>query len=807
MKLLDKKDLNISHRNKKKYDALMKAVEVLNLQLIRIVFKMQPTSSAGVASIVSENLGLCSLLDVLDQNSHNGETALLTAVLKRDIYLIQLLLVNGVFDFEDKQGKDHNIVSEFLNSILVSGKEVCDEDLNVIKILIKAGAQLNSANNTREECPLATAVTLGSADLIKLLCLNGAEVKQCSYYFNYKAPLALAAEYGRGDIINLLIELGAKVKYDLDSALQVAIEHDQLVCAKLLVEHGAMINPDAVLRFIVRLNKIDSFLFLKEHFQDCVSSNIRQIGTKLLDLAAELGHKDMIRLLVQEGVSVNGDIYTYTPLLSAIDSTVMEVLINLGADVNLTMKLNIADSVLNCILTETELKRGRTKDSFTERVKLLIKYGANVNFKDHNGKTPLMKASKISDTQDVLRALLQAGADVNQQNNKGESALHYAAVCESTDNAKILLEFKSDINLQNNMGMTPLFYSLPRGHKDMIDFLIENNADVNRMDNKGNTPLLYACSPFFNDPIEAIKILVSAKAFVNHQNHEGYTALMLAAKQTNFEIINTLHDSGANVNIVNELKNETALSILISLDFDQRFNKATLYLIEKGADDSSLDPCLIHEIIISKEFSCLQILISLGLGPKEVKAVDLGFYEFKSIVQTASPLVVSLICGSARLARYLNEIWFLTQADVFSLAKNKQFRTCMAVKNYSECLEFLDEYSSQPMSLQKLSFVVVSSAVGAGPGRKERVIKLPIPTALHELLLFKRAAATEIIKKESVKEISMHDRQEMIRLLYKSINKRAYEYSSYGDDYFLYGIYDSDFVYDSDDDSKGSDYY
>ncbi|UCE71194.1 MAG: ankyrin repeat domain-containing protein, partial [Nitrospiraceae bacterium] len=62
----------------------------------------------------------------------------------------------------------------------------------------------------------------------------------------------------------------------------------------------------------------------------------------------------------------------------------------------------------------------------TEKVNSLIKDGANVNEKDKSGETALMAAALMGNTEIVIR-LLEHGADVNAKDMNGETALMAAA--------------------------------------------------------------------------------------------------------------------------------------------------------------------------------------------------------------------------------------------------------------------------------------------------------------------------------------------------------------------------------------------
>ncbi|XP_059174820.1 ankyrin repeat and KH domain-containing protein 1-like [Physella acuta] len=248
-----------------------------------------------------------------------------------------------------------SILPELLKNIQQSGREITEQNLSIIKALLKAGAPLNSHYRGNNQ-PLVAAVKLGSYDLVEMFC-QLKDVSSRKYLcYGHSTPLALAAEKGRCDIINLLIQNG-KAECDKSSALESSIKHGQIDCAKLLIKYGAKIEK--TLKNIVRNNRVESFLFLKEHFPMNVIMMIKSKGPEFLNLALCEGHKEIIKLLVQGGADLNASYDCKTPLMSAVDVNVMEFLIDIGADVNAKVDYyGNCVSVLEFVLKESEVESG-----------------------------------------------------------------------------------------------------------------------------------------------------------------------------------------------------------------------------------------------------------------------------------------------------------------------------------------------------------------------------------------------------------------------------------------------------------------
>lgn len=89
-------------------------------------------------------------------------------------------------------------------------------------------------------------------------------------------------------------------------------------------------------------------------------------------------------------------------------------------------------------------------------IDLLVTAGADLRQLDLNGETLLHKA--CGQSSENLRYLIMAGLDVNQTKPGAEAPLHYAAVGDHLDCARVLLEHGADPNIVDGSGQTPLDY-------------------------------------------------------------------------------------------------------------------------------------------------------------------------------------------------------------------------------------------------------------------------------------------------------------------------------------------------------------
>lgn len=90
-----------------------------------------------------------------------------------------------------------------------------------------------------------------------------------------------------------------------------------------------------------------------------------------------------------------------------------------------------------------------------EAVQQHISAGTNINEKDpFGGSSPLISAA-LFDKPEIAKLLIDAGADINFQNNDGSTALHVAAFFCRPGIVKMLLEKKADKSIKNKYGATP----------------------------------------------------------------------------------------------------------------------------------------------------------------------------------------------------------------------------------------------------------------------------------------------------------------------------------------------------------------
>jgi len=228
-----------------------------------------------------------------------------------------------------------------------------------------------------------------------------------------------------------------------------------------------------------KINEImDFFVKNKECAQKLINTieNIDEIrdiyGNSLLHYAAREENTELINLLIEKGAdpllqNERGE----TPLHWAVaNAEVVSLLVKYDVDV--------------------KDRDGRTplhwavKFGNRDAVEILLRHGASVDATDKYGFTPLKLALFEGSPKhiQIAKLLIEHGADV-------KSAFHMAVYTGSADLVKLFLEKGADIDAQDNNGDTALHIATRRGYLDVVKVLLEHGANANLRNKFGETPL------------------------------------------------------------------------------------------------------------------------------------------------------------------------------------------------------------------------------------------------------------------------------------------------------------------------------
>ncbi|KAI4316292.1 hypothetical protein L6164_024286 [Bauhinia variegata] len=142
----------------------------------------------------------------------------------------------------------------------------------------------------------------------------------------------------------------------------------------------------------------------------------------------------------------------------------------------------------------------------------------------------------------LLHHLLRNGADPNEADRNGRTALNIAASNGNKQCILLLLEYGADPNNRDKSGNIPLWEAMMGGHKSVMKLLMDNGADLFSAD-----VAQFASTAVEQNNLELLKELVEFGVDVSQAKADGITALHTAVCEGNAEIVRFLVEKGAQV--------------------------------------------------------------------------------------------------------------------------------------------------------------------------------------------------------------------------------------------------------------------
>jgi ankyrin repeat protein len=283
--------------------------------------------------------------------------------------------------------------------------------------------------------------------------------------------------------------------------LMLASLRGDVPAVKLLLTHGAAVNAKdkhgmtalmwagpKIVRLLLRrgagVNERDNF------------------GRTALSYAAYRGDATATAALLSRGAKVDPrDSDGCTPLLLALGVEYVHV----GSP---TQWPQPQAEVLWCFDGATAAR----VDQLADVVRLLLNAGANANTRDNAGRSPLLLFAVRHVPLDpvdleVARLLAAKGADVNSCDHRGNTALMAAGLWGNAGMADILLIRGADVNARRSDGVTALMVATMEGRVRVLRELLAHGANANATDTRGRTALEYASQ---NEHLDAVQILKEA---------------------------------------------------------------------------------------------------------------------------------------------------------------------------------------------------------------------------------------------------------------------------------------------------------
>jgi len=255
-------------------------------------------------------------------------------------------------------------------------------------------------------------------------------------------------------------------------------------------------------------------------------------GDTPLSLAAMRNETALVKELLAKGARVNdANKNGQTPLMLASmsdnNAETVKILLEAGADVNKPLMMYGKETGENALTFAQN-------NNASEIISLLLEAGAvlptpsaqpaapqetplpsadQVNTPDASGMTPLFQALMTGNTERV-KDLLKLGADVHVKMPGIGTPLLFACSAGNVEATQALIDAGADVNVPNDTGLTPLMFACSTGNKALAEALIVAGADVNAQhvmngQPTGMTPLKMAQGAGF---AEIVSLLEAAGA-------------------------------------------------------------------------------------------------------------------------------------------------------------------------------------------------------------------------------------------------------------------------------------------------------
>src|SRR5947208_3363330 len=331
-------------------------------------------------------------------------------------------------------------------------------NLNAVKLVIDRGANVNGADEFKGYTPLMFAATENQAEVAKLLIEHGANVNARSRRFEFGSlkeaaggalmeraeggltPLQYAAREGNIETGQVLLAAGADVnaaepQHNFTPML-IAVYNVKYDFVSVLMEHDANVN-DGSLYLAIELRNMDTYSNRPNPPETDRTLTATDIIKKLLARGAnpnQVFDKKPPQIQTQGTVVVPPDATAFYRAVKAADLTVMRMLLDKGANAGLAIK---------------------------------------------NGGTPLMLAAGggparaqeeevvdktgRADAVEVIKMILDAGADINAVNDQENTALHLAASKGNDAVVQYLASRGAKLDVKNKAGKTPLDLAMAPG--------------------------------------------------------------------------------------------------------------------------------------------------------------------------------------------------------------------------------------------------------------------------------------------------------------------------------------------------------
>ncbi|XGA08445.1 MAG: ankyrin repeat domain-containing protein [Wolbachia endosymbiont of Xenopsylla cheopis] len=522
----------------------------------------------------------------LEAKDNDGRTPLHYASLNDYIRVVDYLIKNWAsLKAKDKDGntsldlanqKGYVNIVEFLKQaqldreLLTAAK---NSNLDKVKDLIKDGASLE-AKDWHGRTSLHHASLNGNLDMVEYLIRQNVTLDVQNLYGS--TPVHDASWSGHLKVVEYLIE--NKADFEVEDKYDRTPLHDASLSGHLnIVEY--LVEKGAILEVKDKYDKTPLDLANQKGYVNIVEFLKQAQLDRGLFTAIQDSNHDKVEDLIKNGASLEAK--------------------NRDGKTPADLATQKGDIGIAKILKQAKLDRElftAVQDGNLNKVKDLIKNGANLEARDKDGKTPLdlatprdciniqeifkqvqldrelLIAVESGNLNEVENLVVNKNADVNTNVDEyGWTPLHFAASGSKFDIVKFLFDKNANIKAKDAYGNTPLHIAAQHSGKlEIVEFLLDKNiSGINDVTNDGLTPLHVAVK---SNKLGTVKLLLDRGASIGIKDKHNRTPLSLAAKEGYINIVQVIEQTQLDLD-------EELLTAVESGNLNEVEN-----LVEKGAN-------------------------------------------------------------------------------------------------------------------------------------------------------------------------------------------------------------------------------
>lgn len=401
-------------------------------------------------------------------------------------------------------------------------------------------------------------------------------------------------------IKSLLIRIPAfeldKLTIQKYTALSFAIKYKHYDIIRLLVENGVDVAGN------IQSSKNSDIKILKtNHLMECVFNSLSF---------------DIIKYIIENGkyISQNKESVLQNLLVAVVISY------NHSKDQKQFIEYLIKDCKvpINLMPKNNYVIHFACKYSSSKIIKLLVDLECKLDITDKNGYIPLMLAL-LYKKFDAFKYMISKGANMNVVTDIGSHIVHWLAQNASYKLFNEMNEkYKFDLNVKNNSGYSLLSYALADNEDWKISELLINNGvdvDVDVAGADGWKPIHYALKCKSNN-IKLLKVLISKIIDIDSNiDDKLYRPLHLACCACDEEIVRILIEKGCNLEFATE---EGYKPIHLITKTTKYSDDLIRYMVdEKKVELNCEDKCgikPIHNIALYRSTELIKYILSKGVN-------------------------------------------------------------------------------------------------------------------------------------------------------------------------------------------------